>query len=66
MSAAVAALQQENVAPATEVQAEEMECGPMPIEKLQVRRLGVAGRAAVGSEAERRTSGGAAAVEEEA
>ena len=37
------ALQQENVAPATEVQAEEMECGPMPIEKLQVRCLEVAG-----------------------
>ena len=38
MSAAVA-LQQENVAPAAEVQGEEMECGPMPIEKLQVRSL---------------------------
>ena len=31
-----AAVMQENVAPAAEVQAEEMECGPMPIEKLQV------------------------------
>ena len=60
MSAAVA-LQQENVAPATEVQAEEMDCGPMPIEKLQVRCLGVAGERESGSEAGRRNE---AAVEE--
>lgn len=40
-----AAVMQENVAPAAEVHAEEMDCGPMPIEKLQVRpRRAVASR----------------------
>jgi len=44
------ALQQENVAPAAEVEREEMECGPMPIEKLQVCSLAGDGRVEIGSE----------------
>jgi len=56
-----AAVMQENVAPveavAADVHGEEMECGPMPIEKLQVRDEGERESDSASSETEKKKVG---------